>query len=250
MFSLHENKSTGYYEIMEFTNTLIGSYQRRYKRFFCDIKCNENTITTFLPNTGRLTSCLEDNQDILVTHSPNPKRKLPYTVQCVKKNNNWICVNTHLANTLFKEALTKKELSDVFKFTSFKPELKHSNSRFDFALSNNEKLTDLIEIKSVTLLNSKNLLSFPDAPSTRAQKHVKDLIEISKQSNINPHLVFIIQRNDGEGFEPASDIDPTYAALFNELIKSSVTIHFYRTCISEKRITLNPTPILAQNFIR
>ncbi len=226
---------------MKLSNTLIGTFQKRYKRFFCDIQLENGTlITAFIPNTGRLTSCLKENQRMLLTHSSNPKRKLAYTVEYAEMNNEWICINTHRANQLIKEALASQQLNHLFTYSSFKPEIKHRSSRFDFALFMGDTLTDIIEVKSVTLKTNSNTLAFPDAPSTRAQKHLNELLHFDA-SPINTHLIYVLCRNSTTSFEPEQTIDPIYAKLYDQLKNSSTQVHFIKTLRTDTEIALDLT---------
>ena len=62
---------------MEFTKTLIkGKLEKRYKRFFADIKVNKETITAHCPNTGSMKGLLDVNNEVWISKNDNPKRKL------------------------------------------------------------------------------------------------------------------------------------------------------------------------------
>ena len=93
---------------------------------------------------------LEPNDD--------PKKKLKYGWRLVESNNQAICVDTTVANLVVREALEKRNFS--IKLSEFKTRVKYSdNSRVDFLLSSPNQHTYL-EVKSVTLVREKVLLSF------------------------------------------------------------------------------------------
>ena len=69
---------------MQFEKLIKGNLVKRYKRFLADIILEDGTqITAHVPNSGAMTSCIEDNCDVWVTFHDNPKRKLkiPWNLQ-------------------------------------------------------------------------------------------------------------------------------------------------------------------------
>jgi sugar fermentation stimulation protein A len=90
-----------------------GTFIKRYKRFFVDVRLKDGTIlTAHCPNTGSMKGLLVDGALCILTKAENPKRKLQYTWQFVNlgcpRKPLWISVNTHLDNALVEEALHKK----------------------------------------------------------------------------------------------------------------------------------------------
>jgi len=66
---------------MEFTKSLIkGKLIKRYKRFFADIKLNNETVTAHCPNTGSMEGLLNEGNIVYISKNDNPKRKLKYTI--------------------------------------------------------------------------------------------------------------------------------------------------------------------------
>ena len=62
---------------MNFENKLIsGLLVKRYKRFFVDIKINNQIITAHCPNTGSMSGLLDQGNKVWISQSNNPKRKL------------------------------------------------------------------------------------------------------------------------------------------------------------------------------
>ena len=62
---------------MKFTSTLIkGKLIKRYKRFFVDIKVNNEIITAHCPNTGSMLGLLDKGNEVWVTKVDDPNRKL------------------------------------------------------------------------------------------------------------------------------------------------------------------------------
>ena len=91
---------------MNFNKTLIsGEFIKRYKRFFVDIKIDKNTITAHCPNTGSMMGLLKEGNNVWLSKSNNPKRKLKYTLQIIKSGSAKVGVNTHLTNKIVPTSL-------------------------------------------------------------------------------------------------------------------------------------------------
>ena len=109
---------------MEFTKSLIkGKLVKRYKRFFADIKLNKNIITAHCPNTGSMMGLTNTNNDVWISKSDNPKRKLKFTLEIIKVKNNLLGVNTHLANKIVHHGLTHNLIDDFKKCDQIKTEV-------------------------------------------------------------------------------------------------------------------------------
>ena len=95
---------------MKFENKLLqGSLIKRYKRFFVDIKYQNQTITAHCPNSGSMMGLLRPGNKVWFSKSNNPNRKLKYTLQIIKLNKNLVGINTHLTNKIVFESLQKKK---------------------------------------------------------------------------------------------------------------------------------------------
>ena len=100
---------------MIFEKTLIpGELIKRYKRFFVDVKIKDKTITAHCPNTGSMMGLLDKGNQIWLSKSENPNRKLNYTLQIIEVKNSKIGINTHLTNKIVLDALQSNYI-DIFK---------------------------------------------------------------------------------------------------------------------------------------
>ena len=126
---------------MKFKKRLLqGSLIKRYERFFVDIEYRNKTITAHCPNSGSMLGLLNKGNTVWFSESDNPKRKLKYTLEIIKANNNLVGINTLLTNKIVLEALDKKKIKNLIKFNNIKTESKYStNTRFDFLISNAKK---------------------------------------------------------------------------------------------------------------
>lgn len=242
---------------MKFEQTLSeGLFQKRYKRFFTDIEFQGETITAHCPNTGSMMGLKEPGQACLFSTTDDPKRKLKHTLQMVKAPKSWVGVNTGLPNKLVAELFNNQPLKHWQKYDSLQAEVKiNDKSRIDLVLWNSKNHPDikkwnhknlntplhLIEVKNVTLAK-EGVAYFPDAVTTRGQKHLQELIELTEKG-FSCEMVFVIQRSDCETFAAARDIDPDYSQLLKEAKKAGVKISALPCQMSKKEIRLLPEPL-------
>lgn len=195
-------------------------------------------INAHVPNTGSMKECWEPGWKVLVTHANDPKRKLQYTLEMTYNGKSWICVNTGMTNKLVKEALESEVVAELLGYEKIKPEQKYKDSRIDFFLSEHPDKPDCyVEVKNVTLVEGNKAL-FPDAVSTRGQKHLRDLKEI-KESGLRACMLYVVNRADASSFSPADDIDPKYGELLREAAEAGVEVLVYQCELSESEVKLS-----------
>lgn len=208
---------------------------KRYKRFLTDIRLENNKTTTIhCANTGAMTGCAEPGNTVWYSTSDNPKRKYPFSWEIsVDSNNHHICVNTIRANQLVEEALLNNVVTPLAGFSSLKREVKYGNenSKIDFLLTYLDKPDTYVEVKNVTLLEQGKGY-FPDAVSTRGQKHLRELIEMAQQGK-RAVLLFAVLHSGIESVQAAAHIDPQYAQLLNEAEQQGVQILAYQSQFSK-----------------
>jgi sugar fermentation stimulation protein A len=224
---------------MNFENKLIsGLFIKRYKRFFADIKINNQIITAHCPNTGSMYGLLKKGNKVWLSKSNNPKRKLKYTLEIIQDNKSKVGVNTHSANKIVHQALKNNKIKELNNIIDIKPEMKFGkNTRFDFLITNMQDKA-FLEVKNVTLSRKKKLAEFPDAITERGLKHINELVKAgSKKYKI--FILFLIQRDDCKLFSVAKDIDPKYANALARAVKKKLNILCYDCKFSSKGIKLN-----------
>ena len=209
---------------------VAGRLVRRYKRFLADIELEDGSlVTAHTPNTGSMQQCAVPGQQVLLSKSDNPKRKLAWSWELVRVNEHWVDINTHRANRVVEEALRNNVLR-CFQNYSVRPEFSFAESRIDFMLEGeNDKV--LLEVKNVTLCCQPGVACFPDAVTTRGQKHLRDLM-LAKEQGWRAVIFFLVQRGDAQTFSPADEIDAEYGRLLREAVSCGVEALAYRTLVS------------------
>ena len=219
---------------MKFTSTLIkGKLIKRYKRFFADIKVNNQIITAHCPNTGSMMGLTDEGNEVWVTKNDNPNRKLKYTLEIIKVNKNMIGVNTHRANRIVEHGLKNQLINEFKKIKLIKPEFKFSkDTRFDFLCDKK-----IIEVKNVTLMRKNKIAEFPDAVTSRGTKHLIKLVE-SMKKKFDPYVLFLTQIQGIEYFRIAKDIDYNYYENYLLAKKAGVNFLAYRCDLISKEIKI------------
>ena len=221
---------------MEFTKSLIkGKLIKRYKRFFADVKINNEIVTAHCPNTGSMKGLLDENNEVYLSKHDDPKRKLKYGLEIVKAKNNLVGVNTHMANKIVNHGLTNNLIKELKDNDQIKPEVFfNKETRFDFLVEKN-KQKFFVEVKNVTLFRDKKTAEFPDAITSRGSKHLLTLIDAIKKG-YKSYLIFLVQIQNMEKFKIAKDIDDEYYKNYQIAKKAGVKFLAYRCKISSKEI--------------
>lgn len=222
---------------MKFDQKLThGKLIKRYKRFLADVELdNGEIITAHCTNSGSMKSCLEDGAEVFLSETNNPKRKTRFTWEMIKINNHWIGINTGNPNKIAFEAISNNQIDKLAGYSNVKREVKFGDSRFDI-YAEKEGKECFVEVKNVTLKEGKHA-RFPDAVTTRGQKHLKTLIDVKSQGK-RAVMLYIVQRMDVEVFAPARDIDPVYADLLKEAFEKGVEIIPIQVEVSPEEIKI------------
>lgn len=222
---------------MEFKSKLVhGILIKRYKRFLADVKLDDGTeITAHCTNSGSMKSCLENGAEVYLSPVNDPKRKTKFTWEMIKINGDWVGINTGNPNKLAFEAVSIGFVPGLEGYTTVKREVKFDDSRFDI-YAENDKEQCFIEVKNVTMKEGI-YARFPDAVTTRGQKHLKTLMEV-KGRGIRAVMLYIIQRLDVEIFAPAVNIDPDYSDLLKEAVNAGVEVIPMQARVTPEKIEL------------
>jgi len=223
---------------MKFTKSLIkGKLIKRYKRFFADVKINNQIVTAHCPNTGSMMGLLEEGNEVYLLKNDNPKRKLKYGLEIIKAKKNLVGVNTHMANKIVHHGLSNNLIKELKENETIQAEVFfNKETRFDFLAKKNGQKS-FIEVKNVTLFRDKLTAEFPDAITSRGSKHLLTLIDAIKKG-YKAYLIFLVQIQNMEKFKIARDIDSEYYKNYLKAQKAGVNFLAYRCKITTKEILI------------
>jgi sugar fermentation stimulation protein A len=223
---------------MKFSNPLVkGKLIKRYKRFFSEVKIDNEIVTAHCPNTGSMKGLLDEGNEVYVSKNNNPKRKLKYTLEIIKIKNKLVGINTHFANKITFDGLSNNLVKEIADIDSIKSEVFFDKeTRFDFLIEKNKQKI-FLEVKNVTLFREEKTAEFPDAVTTRGTKHLKTLVEAIKKG-YKSYLLFLVQIQNVENFKIAQDIDEEYYENYLFAKKAGLNVLAYRCDISSKQIKI------------
>ncbi len=205
--------------MQKYPETLLkATLVKRINRFVAEVTLNNKKLNVYVPNTGRLSELALPGTELLLSPiNAKYKFKILYIINQFFP----IMIDSTYSNRLFHLLLKEKKVPGLDKYYSIKNEPVYGNHRFDFLLTA-ETEEKFIELKSCTLFHNK-VGAFPDAVSSRASEHVKELAE----SGIG-ELIFFVLKNNIEKFIPNYHTD----FLFYETLK------FYKDKINIRALTV------------
>jgi sugar fermentation stimulation protein A len=229
--------------VYEYPPLIEGILKKRYKRFFADIELESGEIiTAHCANTGPMLGVCSIGSKVQISKSDNPNRKLAYTWEMIEVNDTkptWVGINTNLPNQIIKSVLTQQLIPELAgKYDKVRSEVpigKDKKSRLDFVLTGNEsQLPIYVEVKNTTLAEN-NLALFPDTETTRGQKHLQELMDLS--TNAKTIMLYFINRSDCNYFAPGDKYDSKYGKLLREAMNKGLEILPCRFKITPEKIT-------------
>jgi sugar fermentation stimulation protein A len=231
---------------MEFHPSLIeGQLIKRYKRFMADIELEDGQIiTAHCPNSGAMVGICEPGSRVWVSQATNPERKLKYTWHLVEADQTIVGMNTSWPNVLVEEAIRHQKIAPLTGYDLLRREVKYgTNSRIDILLESPHRPSCYVEVKNVHLRRDTVAL-FPDCVTARGTKHLNELAHLVSQG-IRAVMIYVIQREDCDGFSFASDLDPLYAKTAQEVFNRGVEAYAYACQMSPNGIEITrEVPVL------
>lgn len=175
---------------MRYERVIRGKFHSRPNRFLAKVWIEEKLETVHVKNTGRCKELLLPDAEVVLELSDNPNRKTKYDLISVYKPGlGWVNIDSQAPNRVVKEWLEKQD------YTLIRPEYTYGDSRIDFYMEKGkvpEKIERyLMEVKGCTL-EIEGVGYFPDAPTMRGVKHLKELMRAAADG-FHCYVVFVIQ---------------------------------------------------------
>lgn len=225
---------------MKYDQVVEGQFIKRNNRFIAEVSINGTTEKVHVKNTGRCQELFIEGTKVFLEPAKNPDRKTKYSLVSLYKGDRLINIDSQIPNYVVKEAVTNNPyLIKEFGQVSFlKSEVTYGNSRFDLYYENEEKATKgFIEVKGVTL-EEDGMVRFPDAPTTRGAKHLRELIK-SVEEGYKSYAFFVIQMEGVKEFSPNGVTDPDFKRTLKEAKEKGVHILCFDCLIQPDSIVLN-----------
>lgn len=226
---------------MRYENICTGKFIARPNRFIAEVEIDGRIERAHVKNTGRLREILLPGAVVyLEDHTGRMgTRKLRYSLIGVEKGDVIINMDSQAPNTAARHFLENGGLGVI---TGLRPETKKGNSRFDFSFTQDER-TCFLEVKGVTLEND-GVCAFPDAPTDRGVKHLKELTALV-QEGYGAYLLFVIQMPDVRHLHPNDSTDPAFGQALRAAAQAGVQILAYDCTVTPDTMVIqNPVPVI------
>lgn len=213
---------------MKYTHIVKGIFQDRPNRFIAHVWIENELVTVHVKNTGRCKELLLPGATVILEDCDNPNRKTRYDLIAVYKEGlGLVNMDSQAPNKVVGEWLSTQGYDYI------KPEYKFGNSRVDFYMEKNEEKY-LMEVKGCTL-EINGVGYFPDAPTERGVKHLRELTA-AVQQGYHCSIAFVIQMPGIHKVLPNEATHPEFKAAFEEAVTAGVNVHYLQCDITEDGI--------------
>lgn len=224
---------------MTYENIREGRFLERPNRFIAYVEIDGVAETVHVKNTGRCRELLVPGAEVWCQEFDNPKRKTRFDLYAVRKGQKLINMDSQAPNKAAMEWLQAGGLGSI---ENLRAEVQHGDSRFDFAFTRNGQ-SCFLEVKGVTL-EENGIVRFPDAPTERGAKHLRGLIQATREG-YGAYVLFVVQMENVLYFEPNSITDPDFAHALAQAAEAGVHILAY-----DCRVTVDSMEIGRQAALR
>lgn len=208
---------------LERPNRFVAYVEQAGRREICHVK-----------NTGRCRELLVPGAELYVQRSDNPARKTALDLISVKKGSQWVNMDSQAPNKAAAEWLRQGGLG--CREITIRPEYKYGDSRFDFFLEADGRKA-FMEVKGVTL-EEDGIARFPDAPTERGVKHIRELIRCL-DAGYEAYVFFVIQMKGVRAFEPNDRTHPAFGEALREAAKKGVQILAYDCVVRPDEMSID-----------
>jgi len=215
---------------------LQATFLQRLTRFSALVETMGSKRIAYLPNSGRMKELLSPSRRVLLLERASSNRKNAYDLIMVDLGSALASVDARLPNLLVYEAIREGAIANFKAYSSIRMEAPYGESRFDLLLEDGSQRC-LIEVKSCTLVRQGRGL-FPDAPTARGARHLRELAE-ARGSGYEAAVIFVIQREDADSFSQNDETDPGFGRALRQAVQRGVKAYAYRCRVTAREVTLD-----------
>jgi sugar fermentation stimulation protein A len=224
---------------MRYPNALTGIFVERPNRFIAYVEVNGKKEKCHVKNTGRCKELLIPGVKVVLCAADDPERSTKYDLIAVYKGEMLVNIDSQVPNAVIAESL--RSIPVFEDVDEIRREYRYGDSRIDLLAQAGGK-NMLIEVKGVTL-EKDNIALFPDAPTERGLKHVKEL-EASLKEGYDAYIMFLIQMTGPIAFTPNYDMHLEFALEVEKAFRAGVKVLAYDCVVTEDTISLGkPIPL-------
>lgn len=203
---------------MRYREVIEGRFIDRPNRFIAHVLINGVEETVHVKNTGRCRELLLPNAEVRLAVSDNPNRKTKCDLVAVYKEKlGWVNIDSQAPDKVVQEWLETQD------YTLVKPEYVYGDSRIDFYMVKDQQ-EYLMEVKGCTL-EIDGIGYFPDAPTERGVKHLKELTK-ARTLGYECIIAFVIQMEGVSEVRPYISMQPEFGEALEEAKAAGVKVLF------------------------
>lgn len=211
-------------------------YCERPNRFTARVRVGDAVVDAHLANPGRMAELLVPGSRCYVRHRPDRIGSLQWDACLIRRGRVWVGLESHRANDLVNEALRNQVVHSLSSYRVDRREVPYGEGRFDFRLRHRRETgrTMLLEVKSCTLVEGR-LGLFPDAPTARGERHVREATR-HVQSGGAAAILFCVGRSDADAVSPNRETDPDFGRALDDAAAAGVRLVAVRCTVTPTRM--------------
>lgn len=228
---------------MKYKNMVEGTFIKRINRFIAEVIVDGQIERVHVKNTGRCKELFIEGKKIFLQKSDNPDRKTKYSLITIYKGDMLVNIDSQVPNKVIYDAIENKEIEGFDDVVELRREVTYGKSRFDLYFKRENGAQGFIEIKGVTL-ERDGYATFPDAPTERGAKHVRELTEALKE-DYESYVIFLIQLKPVSYFTPNALMDPNFSETLINASKKGVHVLAFDSEVESDGISIGrPVPVI------
>lgn len=184
---------------------------------------------------GRLERLLVPGVELRLRPAPRGTRRTRFDLVLARQGRAWVSVVPVAANDVLAAALARGDADGLRGARVLAREVRRGHSRFDFLLLLRGRSL-WTEVKSVGLVEHGVAL-FPDAPSARAARHLRELTALARAGEA-ALVVFVVQRAGARVVAPFASRDPEFARALGEAVSGGVRVRAYACRVGPRGLGL------------
>ena len=207
----------------------------RCNRFVAVVELDGREEVVHVKNTGRLRELLLPGRMVALASASNPERKTRFDLIAAEKPGlGWVNIDSQACNQVIAEWLDNRP-APFTGLTRVQPEYSYGSSRFDFYFEQGER-RGLMEVKGCTL-EIGGVGYFPDAPTERGAKHLREL-SLAAQAGYDCFLAFVIAMPGVKRVLPNERTDPVFAKALEDAMAAGVQVIYLACQVEPDRIRI------------
>ena len=215
---------------MKYGNVISGAFISRPNRFIANVSIEGVPVVAHVKNTGRCRELLLPGAEVYLEKSDSPQRNTAYDLIAVRKTNGLLInIDSQAPNKVVREWLEQQDYDFI------RPELSYGNSRVDFYMEKGKERY-LLEVKGCTL-EREGIGYFPDAPTERGAKHLRELKKAVLEG-YNASVAFVIQMDGISEVRPNTETDPDFTEALREAQEAGVKVLFLLCHVEPDSLTV------------